>query len=263
MRSVGMNSWTPSNSYHAKQLYGRKQLALATRGAMALSALSVVLLIASTASAQTPTITSVSKIFAQDQYQTITITGTGFGTLAPYTGDSDYLSYNDNSTGIQCGYTPDGNVCGLIVNSWTDAQIVLGGFSLSNPAWLPNVGNKVYFTVWNPQSGNASNAKKASIIAQKTETTLTSSPNPSTEGEEVTFTADVTTSAGGAPPDGETISFMNGTTVLGTGTLSGGSATFNTSTLAVGTTSVKAVYGGDGKSIKGSKSKAVKQVVTQ
>ena len=77
-----------------------------------------------------------------------------------------------------------------------------------------------------------------------TTTTLSSSPNPSTYGQAVTFTAVVTSSAG-APPDGETVSFMKGTTVLGTGTLSGGSASFTTSTLPVGTNYIKAVYGGD------------------
>jgi uncharacterized repeat protein (TIGR03803 family) len=90
----------------------------------------------------------------------------------------------------------------------------------------------------------------------KTTTTLTSSPNPSTYGEAVTFTATVAP----APPDGETVSFMKGKTVLGTGTLSSGSATFTTSTLKVGTTAVTAVYAGD-SNFAGSKSKAVKQVV--
>jgi len=90
----------------------------------------------------------------------------------------------------------------------------------------------------------------------KTKTTLTSSPDPSTYGEAVTFTAVVAP----APPNGETVSFMKGKTVLGTGTLSGGTATFITSTLKVGTTSVTAVYAGD-SDFKGSKSKPVKQVV--
>jgi len=92
-----------------------------------------------------------------------------------------------------------------------------------------------------------------------TTTSLKSSPNPSTYGQKVTFTAMVT-SSGGTPPDGETVSFIKGTTVLGTGALSGGSATFNTSTLPVGKTSVTAVYGGD-SDFKSSKSKPVKQVV--
>ena len=64
-----------------------------------------------------------------------------------------------------------------------------------------------------------------SVTVTKTTTTLTSSPNPSTYGQAVTFIATVTSKLG-APPDGETVSFMKGKTVLGTGTLSGGSASF-------------------------------------
>jgi hypothetical protein len=92
-----------------------------------------------------------------------------------------------------------------------------------------------------------------------TTTTLTSSPNPSTHGQAVTFTAAVASGLG-APPDGETVTFKKGTTVLGTGTLSGGSASFTTSTLPVGTPSIKAVYGGD-SNFGGSTSNVVKQVV--
>lgn len=93
----------------------------------------------------------------------------------------------------------------------------------------------------------------------KTTTALASSPNPSTYGEAVTFTAVVASSVG-APPDGEPVSFMKGKSLLGTGSLGGGSATFITSTLKVGTTSVTAVYNGDSNFLA-SKSKVVKQVV--
>jgi predicted membrane protein len=92
-----------------------------------------------------------------------------------------------------------------------------------------------------------------------TTTTLTSSPNPSTYGQSVTFTATVTSKLG-APPDGETVTFMKGTTVLGTGTLSGGSASYATSALKVGTNAIKAVYPGD-PSFAPSTSKPVSQVV--
>lgn len=95
--------------------------------------------------------------------------------------------------------------------------------------------------------------------AAATATTLTSTPNPSTFGQPVTFTA-IVTSGTGMPSNGETVSFMKGKTVLGTGTLSGGSASFTTSTLKVGSTSVTAVYGGDLK-LSSSTSNVVKQVV--
>ncbi len=92
-----------------------------------------------------------------------------------------------------------------------------------------------------------------------TTTTLSSSPNPSTYGQAVTFTAMVTSSHG-APPNGETITFMKGRTVLGTGALDSGAAIFTDSTLPVGTSSITAVYSGD-SNFAGSTSKAVKQVV--
>jgi hypothetical protein len=94
-----------------------------------------------------------------------------------------------------------------------------------------------------------------------TTTTLSSSLNPSTYGQELTFTA-VVTSGLGAPLDGEPITFMKGTKVLGTGTLSGGSASFTTSTLPAGTDYIKAVYSGD-SNFAASTSKAVSQVVSK
>jgi hypothetical protein len=100
------------------------------------------------------------------------------------------------------------------------------------------------------------------VVLVATTTSLTSSPNPSTYGQTVAFTATVTSSLGVPPPDGEIISFMKGTTVLGTGTLSGGSANFMTSTLPVGTNAIKAVYGG-ASSLPGSTSNVVKQVVSK
>jgi Big-like domain-containing protein/MBG domain-containing protein len=69
--------------------------------------------------------------------------------------------------------------------------------------------------------------------------TLTSSPNPSLLGQSVIFTATVPAGATG------TVQFMEGSTLLGTGTVSGSTATFATSTLTVGTHLVTAVYSGD------------------
>jgi len=96
-------------------------------------------------------------------------------------------------------------------------------------------------------------------IGTATKTALTSSPNPSESGQAVTFTATVT-SKKGSPADGETVAFMKGKTTLGTGTLSAGVATFTTSGLPVGTSSITAAYSGD-LYFKPSKSKPVSQVV--
>jgi hypothetical protein len=111
-------------------------------------------------------------------------------------------------------------------------------------------------------NGGGSDAFVAKIDMRAVPTiTLSSSLNPSTYGQAVTFNATLTSGLG-APPDGETVTFMKGTTVLGAGTLSGGSASFTTSALAVGTTAINAVYGGD-SNFGGSTSKVLKQVVNK
>ncbi|MCF7731599.1 MAG: DUF6288 domain-containing protein [Akkermansiaceae bacterium] len=74
-------------------------------------------------------------------------------------------------------------------------------------------------------------------------TTLVSSPVASgSYGSAVTFTATVTVSGG---PATGTVTFKDGATVIGAGTLSSGTAAFATSTLAAGNHSITASYGGD------------------
>jgi hypothetical protein len=73
---------------------------------------------------------------------------------------------------------------------------------------------------------------------------LSSSQNPSQLGQTVNFTA-TASSIAGAPPDAENITFTDGTTVLGSTPLVGGTATFATSSLAAGTHSIFASYPGD------------------
>ena len=79
-----------------------------------------------------------------------------------------------------------------------------------------------------------------------TTTTLTPvpTPNPSVYQEPVTLTASVT-SSGGTPANGENVTFMSGTTSLGTAQLTSGAASLTTTDLPVGTDSITAVYGGD------------------
>jgi hypothetical protein len=73
-----------------------------------------------------------------------------------------------------------------------------------------------------------------------TTTVVTASPNPSVSGANATFTATVT-DAGATG----TVAFKDGQMTLGSATLSGGTATFSTSSLAFGSHTITAVYGGD------------------
>jgi hypothetical protein len=75
---------------------------------------------------------------------------------------------------------------------------------------------------------------------------LGSSHNPSGLGQAITFTATVSSSTGSGTPTG-TVQFLEGTTVLGTSPLSGGSAALTLTTLATGTHNITAAYSGDSK----------------
>ena len=78
--------------------------------------------------------------------------------------------------------------------------------------------------------------------ATLTTTTLTSSVNPSTVGQSVTFTATVTPNSGSATPTGS-VTFKDGSTTLATVPLnSSGVATFTTAALAMGTHPINAIY---------------------
>jgi hypothetical protein len=201
------------------------------------------MLLAIAAYAQSPKITSVSKITTK-QHQTITIMGSGFGTHHAYTGNSNYISLRDLSKHPiwEAGYKPDADTVTLIVNKWVDTEIVLGGFAgkWGTSNFTLAKGDVEWVRVWNAQTGKGPAAKK--VIVSGAATTVASSRNPSGYGESVTFTAAVDA---GVLHDGETVLFMNGTTELGTGILRGGSASFMTSALEAGSNSIRAVYGDD------------------
>jgi Bacterial Ig-like domain (group 3) len=114
--------------------------------------------------------------------------------------------------------------------------------------------------------GDASDAGSASSpltqtvlsgpVKTSTTTTVASSSNPSKSGRPVTFTA--TVSPAGATG---TVQFFDASTQIGTATLSGGSASFSTSSLSVAKHFITAVYGGNAN-FTGSTSPVLTQNVT-
>ena len=176
--------------------------------------------------AAAPTVTSISPTTGSTSGGTaITITGTNF-TGATAVGINSVAATNVtvvNSTTITA-ITPAGSAGPAFVEVTTP-----GGF----------FGNQLFTYI------------------TTTTTALTSSANPSLFGQSVTFTATVTGSSG--TPSG-TITFKNGSTTLGTGTLTSGTATLSIASLAVGSNSITAEYGGDASFVT-STSSAVSQVV--
>ncbi|MGB7862696.1 MAG: Ig-like domain-containing protein [Candidatus Sulfotelmatobacter sp.] len=107
-------------------------------------------------------------------------------------------------------------------------------------------------------AGSTSSTLSQAIIAATT-TTLVSSLNPSVVGQAVTFTATVSSSAG-TPPNGEIVTFYNGSAALGVEPLSGGTASLTTSSLAAGIYTITATYPGDAN-FAASTSPGLRQVV--
>lgn len=88
------------------------------------------------------------------------------------------------------------------------------------------------------------------VTKATTSVTLTSSSNPSTTGQPVTFTASVAPQFSGVPPG--KVTFLDGTAILGTITLSAGAASLTTSALAYGAHNITAKYLGGANFLRSS-----------
>ena len=105
------------------------------------------------------------------------------------------------------------------------------------------VGSHTLTAVYSGDGSNVASTSTAVVVTVSkaaASLTLTSSLNPAVSGQSVTFTAAVTPSAATG-----TVQFKDGAAILGTVTVSGGTAAFATSALAAGSHSVTVVYSGD------------------
>jgi len=107
-------------------------------------------------------------------------------------------------------------------------------------------------------TSSTSSAILETVNAAPTATSVASSANPSSFDQAVTFTAVVQSPAGTTATG--TVTFLDGSTSLGTAPLSSNSAQLAVSALSVGTHSVTAVYAGNAN-LSGSTSAALSQVV--
>jgi Bacterial Ig-like domain (group 3)/FG-GAP-like repeat len=90
-------------------------------------------------------------------------------------------------------------------------------------------------------SGNTSAAFTLTVAKASSTTALTSSANPVIVTGAITFTASISSS--GSPTG--TVNFYDGTTLLGSGAVQAGKASYTTSALAAGTHTITATYTGD------------------
>ena len=145
----------------------------------------------------------------------------------------------------------------LILTSPNGVTVLTGkGDGTVNPRKTYPAGhNPVWVAVGNLNGDNApdlvvaplnAGAGIAILNASGTTVSLASSPNPSSSGQAVTFTATVkATLKFSSVPSGK-VTFKSGSTTLGTAYLSSGKASLQLSNLTSGTHSVKAYYAGNG-----------------
>jgi subtilase family serine protease len=142
--------------------------------------------------------------------------------------------------------TPTGSVT-LKSGAYTSAITSLnnGTAKITIPANSLAVGVETLTATYSGDGTYSSATGTASVTVDAatltaTPTTLTVDNNAPTSGTSITFTATV------APPAATgTVKFMDGTTQLSSQTLSGGTATYSTSALSVGSHSITAAYSGD------------------
>ena len=164
------------------------------------------------------------------------------------------------------GGNPDGTVSFFDGGSLLGvAQPLVGGIATyTTTAFATGIHN---LSVRYSGSGNylLSNSETTTetINQASTITGLISSTNPTVSGQSITFNAAVSAVAPGAGIPTGTVSFFDGNTLLGIGTLDNtGATTFSLSTLDSGMHSITAVYNGDTND-KTNTSSPVTQVVDQ
>jgi len=138
--------------------------------------------------------------------------------------DGETVTFKRGSTKIGTGTLSGGTV------TFSTSSLTAGTASIT----AQYAGDSQFLT-------STSSAITQTVSKAATSTSLASSPNPSTVGQSVTFTATVTSSTGAIATG--SVTFKDGTTTLGTGTLDAtGTATFSTTTLASGSHTITATY---------------------
>jgi hypothetical protein len=169
--------------------------------------------------------------------QSVTLTATVSGVNPTGT-----VQFKDGGTNLGSAVTLNGAGQALL----TTASLAAGSHSIT-AVYSGDVSN----------TGAASSALTQSVGQAATSVSLVSSLNPSQVGQSVTFTA--TVASGGGTPTG-LVNFLDGASVLGSASLSGGIASFSTSALTLGSHTITASFAASGN-FTGSASAPVIQAV--
>jgi sugar lactone lactonase YvrE len=164
------------------------------------------------------------------------------GTLASGTVGASYsqtISASGGSGSYSYAVTGGTLPAGLSLNSATGA---LTGTPTTAGALTLTIAATDTVTTGPAAPYTGSQSYSPTVNKAPTSVALATSGNPALTQSSVTFTATVSSTSG--TPTGS-VSFLDGTTPLGSGTVSTGVATFTTSSLATGSHSITAAYSGD------------------
>jgi hypothetical protein len=181
----------------------------------------------------TTTVTSSAATVAFGASVTLT------ATVSPSVPDGEIVTFYSGKTSLGTGTTKSGKA------TYSTSSLDAGTASIT----ATYAGDSGYAT-------STSTALTQTISKASSSTKLSSSLTSATSGATVTFTATVTPSG----PNGDTVTFYDGTTSLGSGTTSNGVASYVTTALTVATHSITAKYTGDSNHAA-STSTAVSQVI--
>ena len=164
-------------------------------------------------------------VIGQNVTFTATVTAVAPGAGVP----SGTVTFKDGTVTLGTG-----NLNGSGVATFASSALVQGSHNIT--ITYPGDGN---FT------GGTSNVLVQIVHNATSAVALGTSVNPSKFGQAVTFTAAVTAVNPGAGTPSGLVTFVDGSTAIGTGTMTAGVATFTAANLSVGAHNITAVYGGD------------------
>ncbi len=163
-------------------------------------------------------------------------------------------------------FTPTGTVTFYSgTTSLGTTTLDASGVATLSTTTLPAGSNSITASYGGDSKDSSSVSQAVTVLVAQstagTTTSLSASATQLTPGQSVTFTAKVAPQSGSNVPTG-TITFLDGTTSLGTAQLNAsGVAAFSSTSLSAGTNSIVASYAGDSKDA-GSASSAVTVTVT-
>jgi probable HAF family extracellular repeat protein len=189
--------------------------------------------------------------------------GTGMQDLGTLGGDSSQArGINANSYIVGSASVQPGDAGSAFVWTPTLGMKDLNTLIAAKPVWRLTTAAAINGAGQISVRAYQGTSKKSSavLLTPVMATTLASSQNPVKAGQSVTFTATTGNLIQGPPPDGEIVTFKDAWRVLAQVPLSGGVASFTTSTLNARTHSIRAYYSGDAN-YQSSKSAILQQVV--